>query len=329
MNYLRRCTVGDPSLLGVARWSPSGWPPSVAIAGRARPFALPVRAPLVGGRAPVLHRRAASSAGSRLPSDTGRSDRRPAPGLGWAPDALQRRRRWPARHGARRAPPVGPLAGPGSAGGRARRRGSGPPPHASGSGPGRSRSGTSTSQFLLVGSTWPSGRRSGWSWTRPALRRRRPCGDGPAAAYARSPSRARRSRRPRRPRARPRSRAPARQASRTGQSAQKPLASSSCAGVSANHRSGSWTRHGRGRRTGAGGRGVTWRAAGSPPSGGARAGGGTSGGRSSAALPLLLFVCCGRRGPADRVGAGCRGQRRRPRIPGFGFRGLGEDRWSV
>ena len=43
----------------------------------------------------------------------------------------------------------------------------------------------------------------------------------------------------------------------------------------------------------------------------------------------LFLVCDGRREPADRwSGAGCRGRRERPRIPGFGFRGLVEDRSS-
>src|SRR5919112_6175677 len=52
---------------------------------------------------------------------------------------------------------------------------------------------------------------------------------------------------------------------------------------------------------------VVWVVSAAPRSRGARVGGGTSGGRSSAALPLLLVlvVCDGRRGPADRgVGGG-------------------------
>src|SRR3712207_3114233 len=67
-------------------------------------------------------------------------------------------------------------------------------------------------------------------------------------------------------------------------------------------------------------------------SGGARFGGGTASGRGagrwSASLPLLLvLVCDGRRGPADRwSGPGAAEEAERPRIPGFGFRGLEEVR---
>ena len=67
--------------------------------------------------------------------------------------------------------------------------------------------------------------------------------------------------------------------------------------------------------------------AGNRRSGGARVGGGTSGGRSSAALPLLLV-------PRLRRPAGARrrwsvpGSRTKKKAadPGFGFRGLEEDR---
>src|SRR4051812_20749376 len=70
---------------------------------------------------------------------------------------------------------------------------------------------------------------------------------------------------PQTPQGSPRSSAPARHAVRTGQSAQKVLASSSWAGLSANHSSGSSTRHGRGRRVGAGGSGSLGRLGMGPP----------------------------------------------------------------
>src|SRR3712207_7522800 len=84
---------------------------------------------------------------------------------------------------------------------------------------------------------------------------------------------------PQTPHGSPRRSAPARQASRTGHSVQRTLASSSPAGVSANQRSGS-VRHGRGRRTGAGAGGGAGRRGREPPGRGSpvrRGGGGRSG----------------------------------------------------
>src|SRR5918993_2927789 len=122
---------------------------------------------------------------------------------------------------------------------------------------------------------------------------------------------------PQTPHGSPRSRAPARQALRMGQSPHRLLACSSCAGLSANHSSGSSTRHGSGRRTGAGSRGVG-PLGGTPPVGGTPVRG-WGPGRWFAACPPPPPRCrrlCRPGGPADRWSVSGAAGKRKAADPG-------------